>query len=533
MRPRRLRLRWLVVAGFTASVAGTALILDLRVPAVARARLAERLPAAELDALVGALRLNILLGSALGLGLALAFALWLTGALAVVHARLRADLLRLARDPAARTTPHAPFAELEPLAAAAARVAADLAERLDRAVSERADLALLLDSVTDGILQLGAGGRIVRANPAARRLLGLPADAEGKPVSALVRNAELRETLTHALAGGTGEPTEIALDGRRVLVVARAAPGPSGAAGEAAGDAGRRGAVAVFVDLTEVRRLEVVRRDFVANVSHELKTPLTSIRGYAETLLADDVPAEMRRGFLEAVARNAARLQSIVDDLLDLSRIESGGWKPAAIAVDIAAAARDTWAPFAERARQRSVRFDVAAEGVSVLADPDALCQVLANLFDNALRYTPEGGTISVRAVPAAPAAERPADATARAGRADARRDAGARVGIEVRDTGTGIPSDALPRIFERFYRVDPARSRAEGGTGLGLSIVKHLVESMGGDVTAESVLGKGTTIRFTLPAAAGAVPAADAGQTAVAAPAATPAGDPTPTRGG
>src|SRR5690606_13382116 len=210
-------------------------------------------------------------------------ALWLTGALAAAFARLRADLLRLGREPALPAPPQA-FRELDPLAASATRAAGELAQRAERTARERDDLALLLDSVTDGILQLGAGGRIVRVNPAARRLLGLPAGAEGEPISALVRHAELREALTNALAGGAGEPTEISLDGRRVLVVARAMPAPNEGAHAAEG---RRGAVAVFVDLTEVRRLEVVRRDFVANVSHELKTPLTSIRGYAETLLAD------------------------------------------------------------------------------------------------------------------------------------------------------------------------------------------------------------------------------------------------------
>ena len=523
----RPRLRWLVIAGFSASVAGVAFVLYLRIAAVARGRLAGRLPAADLDALVGALRLNVLLAGALGLAIALVLALWLTGALAAALARLRADVLRLAREPAPppSSTPQT-FRDLEPIAAAAARVAGELAQRAEHTARERDDLALLLDAVTDGILQLGTGGRIVRVNPAARRLLGLPAGAEGQPISALVRHVELREALTHALAGGMGEPTEVTLDGRRVLVIARSIPAPREGAAAAEGP---RGAVAVFVDLTEVRRLEVVRRDFVANVSHELKTPLTSIRGYAETLLTDDVSAEMQRSFLETVARNAARLQRIVDDLLDLSRIESGGWRPALVALDVAAAAHDAWAPFAERASRQSVGFDVAADGVSALADADALRQILGNLFDNALRYTPPGGTITVRAGPAAPAGERTSVAAPPAARASGRTGEVGRVAIEVRDTGAGIPSDALPRIFERFYRVDPARSRAEGGTGLGLSIVKHLVEAMGGDVTAESVLGKGTTIRFTLPAAASPAPAGGAGPDAVAAAPAAPARDPTP----
>src|SRR5690606_37883637 len=173
------------------------------------------------------------------------------------------------------------------------------------------------------------------------------------------RHAELRELLTQALATGPDEPAEIGLDGRRVLVVVCAIPAHAGSAASTSAGREHPGILAVFVDLTEVRRLEVVRRDFVANASHELKTPLTSIRGYAETLLAGDVPAEMQRGFLETIARNAARLQRIVDDLLDLSRIESGGWEPEILATDVAAAAEDAWATFAECARRHSIHFHV------------------------------------------------------------------------------------------------------------------------------------------------------------------------------
>ncbi|MFO7260626.1 MAG: ATP-binding protein [bacterium] len=526
----RLRLRWLIIAGFCVSTAGAALVLYLRIPGVVRGRLEGRVPAADVEATVDAVRLNTLLAAALGLVLAWILASWLTGTLAAALARLRAELLRLGREPTASAPAPQGFRELEPVAAAATRVAVELAQRAQHAARERDDLALLLDSVTDGILQLGAGGRIVRVNPAARRLLGLPADAEGKPIGSLVRHVELREMLTEALAGGASEPTEISLDSRRVLVIARGIPAAyEGAATTEA----QRGAVAVFVDLTEVRRLETVRRDFVANVSHELKTPLTSICGYAETLLADDVPAETQRNFLETIARNAARLQRIVDDLLDLSRIESGGWRPMLVPLDAAAAAYDAWAPFVERASTQSVRFDVAADGVRVLADADALRQVFSNLFDNALRYTPAGGRIEVRAVPAPPADQDAPLVLASDAAAPHQAGESARVAIEVRDTGAGIPSDALPRIFERFYRVDPARSRAEGGTGLGLSIVKHLVERMGGDVTAESALGKGTTIRFTLPAAPVPAPAGGADGDAAATTPAAAAGNPTPTGGG
>jgi two-component system phosphate regulon sensor histidine kinase PhoR len=235
-----------------------------------------------------------------------------------------------------------------------------------------------------------------------------------------------------------------------------------------------------------------VRREYVANVSHELKTPLTSIRGYVETLLHEEPGPGTRRDFLEVVHKNATRLQNIVDDLLDLSRIESGGWRPKLEAVDPAEVAHDAWGSCREPAQQRHVTFTDPAGGLLVSADPDALRQVFANLFDNALRHTPDGGTIAVRvsASPTPPSAPAPA------------RLQGTWIHIEVSDTGTGIPRAALPRIFERFYRVEPSRSRAAGGTGLGLAIVKHLVESMGGAVHADSVLGQGTTIHLFLPAA-------------------------------
>jgi signal transduction histidine kinase len=227
-------------------------------------------------------------------------------------------------------------------------------------------------------------------------------------------------------------------------------------------------------DVTDLRRLETVRRDFVANVSHELKTPLTAIAGYAETLVA-----ESPSPFAETILANAHRMQRLVDDLLDLSRIESGGWRPEAAAVNVDTAAREAWEPFAERAGARRVQFEtvLAPAARTIDVDPEALRQIFTNLFDNALRYTPENGRIRV-------AATNTKDELV----------------LSVADTGSGIPSEHLPRIFERFYRVDASRSRHEGGTGLGLAIVKHLVEAHGGRLEAESELGRGTTILLHFP---------------------------------
>ncbi len=217
----------------------------------------------------------------------------------------------------------------------------------------------------------------------------------------------------------------------------------------------------------------------MANVSHELKTPLTSISGYAETL-ADETPAGTHaEQFARVILENAHRMQRLVEELLDLSRIESGGWRPTPERIDVGAVAREAWAPFTGRAQAHGVELalDIGATAETVTADPHAARQILTNLFDNALRYTPPGGRITV-------SAERQGSAAL----------------LAVQDTGSGIAPEHLPRIFERFYRADPGRSRAEGGTGLGLAIVKHLVEAHGGRVEARSRVGNGTTIRMSFP---------------------------------
>jgi two-component system, OmpR family, phosphate regulon sensor histidine kinase PhoR len=238
------------------------------------------------------------------------------------------------------------------------------------------------------------------------------------------------------------------------------------------------GAVLAMYDLTPVRRLETVRSDFVANVSHELRTPLTIIGGFVETLQDDDVPPELRRQFLGMAEANVHRMQRIVDDLLDLSRIESGGWRPAPVELDIADVAVDVFEPLQLPAKQKGVALvtDIATGAQRVMCDPTAAGQILSNLAENALRHTTSGSVTLFTS-----------------------RD-GDGVWMGVRDTGTGIPPEHLPRIFERFYRADPGRSREAGGTGLGLAIVRHLAEAHDGRVKAESTVGVGSTIAVWLP---------------------------------
>ena len=279
-----------------------------------------------------------------------------------------------------------------------------------------------------------------------------------------------REFVDEVLAGRDVDARELTVGARVLLGTGRTLPDG--------------GTLFVLRDISALRRLETVRRDFVANVSHELKTPLTSIAGYAETIVAEAEPGSAARRFAETILTNARRMHQLVEDLLDLSRIESGGWRPAPRLVELGAAVRDAWTPFAETGAGRGVGFESRVPATArATVDPEALRQVLTNLYDNALRHTPRGGSISVAATPG------PAGVT-----------------VAVTDTGSGIAPEHLPRIFERFYRADPARSRDQGGTGLGLAIVKHLIEAHGGGVEASSTPGKGTTVRFVLPTPSSAV---------------------------
>jgi two-component system phosphate regulon sensor histidine kinase PhoR len=424
---------------------------------------------------------SLVLWGALTAGVGWLVAWILAGVLTEPLERLRRQALH-PDEPAPPGLQESPFAEVHGTLWAVDQLRKDYTEQLNDAARERQELETLVDAVSEGILHVAPDGRLVKANPAAVAMLALPRTASGQLLGTVIRNAALRQALMQAMADHRLEPHELVIDQRHLLVTA---------------DPLATGGVAVtLTDLTDLRRLEEVRRDFVANASHELKTPLTSIRGYAETLLHGDLPAPDARTFLEIVARNAERLQHIVDDLLDLSRLESGRWQPEIQAADVAEIARQAWdGAHSSAAADRAIAFVVEGAGPLANADAHALEQIFGNLYSNAIRHTDDGGHITVRI------ARRDEVSLA----APARR--GGDVGVpgpwvlvEVQDDGTGIPHDALSRVFERFYRVDPARSRAEGGTGLGLSIVKHLVESMGGVVWAESALGRGTTIAFVLP---------------------------------
>jgi two-component system, OmpR family, phosphate regulon sensor histidine kinase PhoR len=430
-------------------------------PGLAVVRLSAALES--VDAQIQAVQ-RALAGVGLAMVLAAALMAWL---IARALARPLVAIAGAARDIAAgrpATFPDARIPELARHVDALREMHQELERRFAALRREREESRILVEALSDGVVAADERGTIVSCNAAARRLLGYDASEPLPPLAQLFHDRPHRALVRDLLEGRAVEHRELDLGGRTVLVSGRPLGGGGG------------GTVLVLSDVSDVRRLEAVRRDFVANVSHELKTPLTAIVGYAETLAHEAPAGSQIASFVHTIVQNAQRMQRLVDDLLDLSRIESGGWRPQPRVVEIEPAARDAWAPFVDRAAGAEVRFEtaVARDAHAVPVDPDSLRQIFTNLFDNALRHTPAGGRLRV-------AAELGKDS----------------IVLSVADTGSGIPAEHLPRIFERFYRVDPGRARHQGGTGLGLAIVKHLVEAHGGRVEAESALGQGTTIRM------------------------------------
>jgi two-component system phosphate regulon sensor histidine kinase PhoR len=356
-------------------------------------------------------------------------------------------------------------------------MAGRLKEKIQDLEGERAKVAAILDSMVEGVIALDSRARILLMNPAARSIFDLSDEpVEGRPFLEVIRQKELFDLVEACQACGPEERCRREVDLGPLISRILEAHGTSLPI-----DPEGNGTLLVLHDITELRRLEQVRREFVANVSHELRTPLTSIRGYLETLLdgAVEEPGNVRR-FLEVAHTHAERLGRLVDDLLQLSDIETGKvvLKPAPVALH--EVARGVLAIFENQAGQKRLTvLNHVPDDFRVAADRDRLSQILVNLVDNAVKFTPEGGEIALGAV----------------------RGQRGMVEVWIRDTGIGIPSVDLPRITERFYRVDKARSRELGGTGLGLTIVKHLVQAHGGELRIESELGKGTTVQFTLPA--------------------------------
>ncbi len=353
-------------------------------------------------------------------------------------------------------------------------------ERIERLGRDVEQLRVVLGGMAEGVIAIDARRRLLFANASADRLFGLGPRAVGRLLPELIRNPQVEEAVDATLKGRDGYRGELAQPAREAMP--RSQPRALAVHGARIPGSSPPGAVLVFHDVTELRRLERMRQDFVANVSHELKTPLASIKAYTETLLdwaLHDEAVNVR--FLHRIEEQAERLNQLILDLLSLARLESGQevfhHGPLAVAAVVEACIE----AHIDRARAEglSLTLDLGPldDSTLIVADEEAVHQILDNLVDNAIKYTPEGGWVRV----------------------DCRIHPDS-VGIVVADSGIGIPRDDLPRVFERFYRVDKARSREMGGTGLGLAIVKHVVQSIGGAIEVESRLGEGTRFDVRLP---------------------------------
>ena len=346
------------------------------------------------------------------------------------------------------------------------------AERLGRNFAElesrRQELAAILDSMQEAVIAITPEGNIRWSNAVMQRIAGTQVQT-GRPLAHSVRDPELLNCVKSALESHQVQMGRASLLAPGRLFEIHAAPLPSG------------GALAVLHDVTSVEEAQKSRREFVANVSHELRTPLTSIQGYVETLIEDpDAKPETAREFLGIVLKNAIRMNRLTEDLLALASVESPDYKLAMQPARANVLLDDAIAALGGIVVDSGVNLQsTGAPELTVMADPDALNQVFGNLIENALKYAKEGKRIRIGA-----------------------RALENEVEFTVQDFGPGIPSEHLERIFERFYRVDKARSRESGGTGLGLAIVKHIVQAHGGRIWAESELGKGVAFHFTLPLA-------------------------------
>ena len=434
----------------------------------------------EIESAIGTLRRSLLLGGVVALAVGLfssaVLARWLARPLEQIGRQAETvssgDLAERIRADGTR--------EVRRLAATLNAMADELRQRLASDRRARIEVETILASMAEGVVAVDESERVLSMNAAAARLLGLAAPlAPGARLWEELRFPELESALRATLAGGGashGDARTPHGDGR-TLVLSVATVGGRGSSTPF------EGAVALLSDVTAIRRLEQMRIDFVANVSHELRTPLAAVMGALETLTDPHQDASTRARFLDIANRNAARLQAIVADLLDLSTIEAEGdqmpLEPTRIDVPLRAAA----GALALAAESKGVRLEIpAVPGVPPIVGGNAqrLEQVFTNLLENAIKYTPGGGTVRARI-----------RATAES------------VSVDVEDTGIGIPAASLARVFERFYRVDRSRSREGGGTGLGLAIVKHVVRAHGGRVEVRSVEGRGSTFTVTLPRAA------------------------------
>ena len=415
----------------------------------------------------------LLLGVAVGAALALAAVALRRSSRAAIASQRVGTILAVARRYAlgdlSRPTPDYGDDDLGSVARAMDQAVQELGRRVDSLARDRARMEAILSSMIEGVLVVDEQGRLQLVNDAARRILKLEKGSIDHSYVEAIRHPGIVEHIGRALAGAETSALELSVtrDTTRTLVAQVA---PVVAAG--------RGAVLVMHDITDLRKADLIRRDFVANVSHELRTPLTAIKGYAEALMDDPDDADAHERFVEIIHRHATRMERLVQDLLRLARLDAGQEAADLAPCDIEALVRGIVGDFEPLAadKQQTIGVHVAPDAAVLSTDAAKLHDIIRNLVENAVNYTPEGGAIDVRATIA-----------------------GGRLQVSVADTGHGIAPDDLGRVFERFYRVDKSRARP-GGTGLGLSIVKHLVQVLEGEVVVENQSSGGALFTVSLP---------------------------------
>lgn len=415
---------------------------------------------------VGATDRAVLWAALIALALVVPVAAWAARCMG----RVAAFALRIADGDLSARLEHEGEGELSAVETALSQAAERLNDEFAELESSRQELAAMLDAMQEAVIAITPEGLVRWSNAVMQRIAGAQIQ-NGQPLEQFVHAPELLEFVHGALERG-----EVGFGRSKSLVVGRvfeisAAPLPSG------------GALAVLHDVTRIESAEKARREFVANVSHELRTPLTSIQGYVETLIEEpDTNPDTTREFLGVILKNAKRMSRLTEDLLVLASIESPDYQPVLKAIPASTLVKDAIDSLRGMVAESEVELEFAgAPDVPVMADPDRMSQVFGNLIENSLKYASSGRRIRVGACLLA-----------------------SEIQFTVQDFGPGIATKYLERIFERFYRVDKARSRESGGTGLGLAIVKHIVQVHGGRVWAESEIGHGAAFHFTLPLAQG-----------------------------
>lgn len=456
-----------------ATLVGLALFTVVATGLLAERALRADLGPADLAPLLGSLRTAWLVAAAIAIAVALLIGLALSGSVLRPIREMQRMASAIAAGDLSYRLPLRFGDELGEIAAVLQRMSEQLRERAELATREKEQLQAVLNGMVEGVLVVDPDQRILLGNQQLRDFFGMASELRGRTALEAIRHAELAAVLK--AAENADEPVsraiEVAHPSHRTLRVHAVRLPPAGGA--------RAGTVAVLHDVTELMQLEKMRREFVANASHELRTPLAAIRGFAETLLGSSALSDAdRRAYLEVIDRHARRLSALVGDLLELSKIESRETNLERAAIDINKLAETLLHDLRPRLAEKQLTATLSSERSGIAwADAQSCEQILSNLLDNAIKYTEPGGSIALRIG------------------GDDRS-----VRVEVADTGMGIPQRDLGRIFERFYRVDQARSRSQGGTGLGLAIVKHLVQGLGGEIEVKSQLGRGSTFSFSLP---------------------------------